>query len=329
MSRTKLSLGVMIATLLAVVTLFFLPAPQAMVLQTTRVRPGNIQKTCMLDGEATYRNRQPLIAPVSGQVEKIYVESGQWVEKGQLLLRMSTAEEEMALSQLAKQQYQLQNSLSTVTGQQPWSAADLMAYLTNQKQSLLSSIALKQIRANCDGRIENLYVKSGDYLSAAGLMGTISEREMTVSAAWISHQGATPVPGMNAWWCDSYGNKLEPLLLISVGAPTLQSNQQIYPLVFSCLQKENSQIRIGEKAPVCLLLEETAADAVVGRNAMDENQQLWLVRKGTVEPFKVSPDSYGNNEIQLPDEMAGSLVVLMPDRYHLYEGMKLNRSEGL
>lgn len=329
MSKTKLSLGVMIATLLAVVTLFFWPVQQATVLKTTRVKPGNMQQTCMLDGQATYSNRQPLVAPVSGQVEKIYVESGQWVEKGQLLLRMSTIEEEIALSQLQKQQYQLQNRLSNVTGQQAWSSADLLVYLTSQKQSLLSSIAVKQIRASCDGRIENLYVKPGDYLSVAGLIGTISDREITVSTPWISHQGETPVPGMSAWWCDSYGNKLEPLLLKSIGAPILQNNQQVYPLTFSCLMEGKSQIRIGEKAPVCLLLEETAVGAIVEMDALDANQQLWLVRQGTVQPVKVDLDSRKTDQIQLPDELAGSVVVLMPDRYNLFEGMKLNCPEGL
>ncbi|MBR2923951.1 MAG: biotin/lipoyl-binding protein [Clostridia bacterium] len=329
MSKTSLSLCVMIATLLAVVALFFLPKPQAQIISTTTVKPGMVQKTCMLDGEAGFGDRQPLISPLSGQVEQVYVKSGQLVEKGQLLFRLSTAMEELALQQLQYQQYQLENYLGGIVGQLPWTSADLLANVNSQQQTLLSTIATKQIRADCDGRIENLYVQVGEYVAASSVAGSISGKEMTISSVWFSQDGAPPVPGMNAWWCDAYGNQLEPLILESVGAPTLQNTIQIYPLVFSCVWGNESKIRVGEKAPVCLVLEEQAANAVVTAEALDDQQQVWVVQNDSVKPVKVAWADCEDNALQLPDEWAGSKVVLNPDQLDLQEGMKLNLSEGL
>ena len=139
--------------------------------------------------------------------------------------------------------------------------------------------SLKQIRAAYDGRIENLYVREGDYLLESGLAGTLSGRETSVSAVWLSQNGTVPVPGMSAWWCDSYGNRLEPLVLESVGAPVMQNMLQAYPLVFACLSDEPSNIVVGEKAPVCLVVDEQTVKASISVEALDENQQLWLIHQ--------------------------------------------------
>lgn len=329
MSKASLSLGVMIATLLAMVALFFLPKPQAQIISTTTVKPGIVQKTCMLDGEADFGHRQPLISPLSGQVEQVYVKSGQWVEKGQLLFRLSTAMEETALQQLQSQQYQLAYELTGITGQLPWSTADLLSNINSQQQSLLTAIAMKQIRAERDGMVENLYVQTGDYITASGAAGTISGREMTVSSVWFSQDGAPPVPGMNAWWCDAYGNKLEPLILETVEAPVLQNTIQMYPLIFSSVWGSESKIKMGEKAPVCLVLEEQTVSAAVAAEALDDQQQVWIVQNDRVRPVKVDGATSVNDSLQLPDEMAGNKVVLNPDQLDLQDGMKLNLSEDM
>lgn len=326
MSKAKLSLCVMTATLVAVMTLFFLPEPEAQVVQTTLVQQRVIRKTCMLDGEATYGQRQPLIAPVSGQVEQVYVNSGQWVKKDQLLLRMSTEMEEKMLTQLQMQQQQLEKQLMRMSGQQI-SDTDLLMNLVNQQQSLLSSIAMKQIRAAGDGRIENMYVKAGDYLSAAGVAGIVSGKEQKVTAMWIEQDGAMPSPGMCAWWCDSYGNKLEPLILESVGTPELQNGVPVYPLVFSCVLGEESQIKIGEKSPVCMTMKEETITATVSMRAMDDQQRLWVVDQDSVRPVRVNWKVCGDQQLQLPTEFNGCAVVLDPDQLDLYDGMKLKRSE--
>ena len=188
---------------------------------------------------------------------------------------------------------------------------------------------MKQIRADCDGRIENLYVQVGEYVAASSVTGSISGKEMMVSSVWFSQDGVPPAPGMNAWWCDAYGNKMEPLILKSVGAPTLQNTIQIYPLIFSCVLGSESKIRIGEKAPVCLVLEEQTVGAAVAAEALDKQQQVWIIQNGSVRPVKMDWAACVDDSLQLPDEMAGSKIVLNPDQLDLQEGMRLNLSEGM
>ena len=71
MSKANLSICVMIATMVVVMTLFFLPMPVSQTVEVTTVRPGVLQMTYMLEGEAVRGDQQMIVSPVAGIVEKI------------------------------------------------------------------------------------------------------------------------------------------------------------------------------------------------------------------------------------------------------------------
>lgn len=325
MSKANLSIGVMIVTMVAVMTLFFLPLPDSPTITVATIVSGASQRSCMLEGMAMAGQEQWIIAQLDGIVDEVYVQSGDRVQAGQLLLRMDTHMEETTLAMLDQQLHdlsQLTRSSDLMEG------VNLSAGLLEQRMQLVAAIERKQIRAGGDGIVENIYVMKGDYVSAAGIVGCLAGQETKVTAAWTAQQGKAPSPGMRGWWCSADGQWLEPLTLESVGAPVTENNTVVYPLVFRCA-RETIAVTDGEQAPVCLLVDQDVAHAVVPVEAEDQNGFLWLLRNGAVYPVKADGAPQADNTLQVQSELLGQQVVLWPDRLSLQEGMEVRYAEGM
>lgn len=329
MSKTNLSIGVMIATAVAVMALFFFPHPEAPRVAVTTVRPGSLQKVAMLQGQSIQGEQIPVVAPLAGKVAQVYVKSGERVQAGQLLVRLDAQMEEQALALLDQQIYQLGYRFSQLMEPQDSANLTLLTSLAEQRTALVTAIQCKQIRASSEGISENLYVKAGDYLNEAGLIGNLCGSERKVIAYWPLLQGQPPFPGMMAWWCTQEGIREEPLILESVGAPVEQKQTLTYPLVFRSMLGEHTKILQGEGAPVCLILQEEQVEAMVPMEALDSNQQLWVVRNGQTAPVPAMVRQHNDEFVQVADELAGEQVVLQPDELLLEDGMVMRVAEGM
>lgn len=325
MSKGKLSIGVMIATLVAVMALFFLPSPPRQSVTIATITPGATQVACMLEGVAISGQQQLMIAPSAGRIDKVYVQSGDKVTAGQLLARMDTRLEERALAQLDQQWHGWRRRADDAGD----SGLNLLSGFAEQRAGLIAAIECKQIRAAEDGTVENVHVTEGMYLSEAGMIGSLVGQQPKVTAFWMAQQGQTPAPGMTAWWCAQDGTYLEPLVLESVGAPVMQENALVYLLSFTSVMGESSIITGGDEAPVCLLLEQEAAPAVAPIEAVDEDGFLWLLRDGAAVPVPANGQPYDDGFLQVQPELLGQQVILWPDRLSLQEGLGIKHLEGM
>ncbi|MBP3648259.1 MAG: efflux RND transporter periplasmic adaptor subunit [Clostridia bacterium] len=330
MSKTNVSIGVMIATFIAVMALFFWPDSSVPKLKVAIVCPGALQRECMLQGTAIEGEQVPIVTPFGGRVAQVYAKSGEYVQQGQLLIRLDSQLEEDALAQLEIQQHQLKSQLSQWIDPafENGSQFALLTELSKQRDSIVAAIEYKQIRATSTGKLENLYIKADDYLSEAGLIGNLSTGGNKVMASWIAQQGQPPLPGLQAWWCKTDGTKLESMILERVGVPTEHNNQLIYPLTFRSTGLP-SNITPGETAPVCLLLEAVQVNAMVPVEAIDSNGQVWVLRNGYAEPVSVEYGQHNDAFLQVQNELIGETVLLNPDELPLRKGMLIRRSEGL
>lgn len=328
MSKANLSIGVMIATLVAVMALFFWPQAEGLRLTIATIVPGGSQAPRMLEGTAIAGEQQLIIAPTVGRIDKVYVKSGDRVQAGQLLARMDTQLEENALLQMDQQWYRW-SSLAELSHGTDGTGLDLATNLIQQRAQLVAAIECKQIRAATDGIIENMHVVEGTYLSEPGMIGSLVGQQPKVTALWMAQQGQAPAPGMEAWWCASDGERIELLVLESVGAPVAQNNAVVYPLIFASLMGESSSINSGDTAPVCLLMNQQAVPAVAPVEAIDENGRLWLLRDGAAFPVLANGQSIDGDCIQVQPELLGEQVILRPDDLSLQEGMAIRQSEGM
>ncbi|MBE5793970.1 MAG: biotin/lipoyl-binding protein [Clostridiales bacterium] len=331
MSKANLSIGVMIATVVAVMALFFLPCPTAPRLTVATVRSGLLEKVCMLQGRSVKGEQIPVVSPVMGKVAQIYVRSGDKVSAGQLLLRLDAGMEEQALSILEGQLHQLQSNLSRVLASDIFSKASMLPLndLAEQKFALAAAIECKQIRAIADGTVENFYVKSGDLVGEYDMIGTLWGTEQKVVAYWTAQQGQPPVPGMQAWWCDGNGMRQEMLILESVGVPIEQNQMLVYPLFFHSMLGSQTMITQDDTAPVCLVLQDVSAKAIVPVEALDRHEQLWVLQDGYVKPVPAQLGQSDHEVLQVQDELSGKQVILNPDDLPLMNGMAIRMPEGM
>lgn len=327
MSKASLSLGVMIATTVAVMTLFFLPLPVMQRIETATVQPGVLQQTCMLEGRVVQGEQWPVLAPVAGRVAQTYVSSGDEIRKGQLLIRMDTQAEERALAEVEKQLLLMKEGLSVLSTLPGMEKLNDIISVHQQKQALLTAIAGKCIRSDAEGTVENLYVSAGDLLPSGAVIGVVCSDEPRIAASMRETDGMSPLPGMAAWWCDENGTGLEPLVLESVGSPVVENGGVIYQLVFR--KTDRKYASVNQKAPVRMILKNTPAAAVVPVEAIDRLSQIWLVKEGKAQPVKLGNLQSDDEHVLVDEQFLGMQVILNPDQLELYEGMQVRVEEGL
>ena len=314
MSKAKASICVMIATMVTVMTLFFLPKPSRQIFMTTRVSTDSLPVTCMLEGQAVYSGQQILLAPVSGRIARCHVQPGDHVQAGELILRLDSQADEEALAVLESSFYQLEQATDALRGALP--ATDLWMSRQQQRATLVASIKMKQIRSDAAGIVENLYVQPGDYVAAGTPLGRFREEKISVSAIWTDDGTGTPAAGMRAYWCADDGTPQYPMTLESVA---LNNEVNGYILTFSFDAVGSEIPEQGEKAPVLLTLKELPSAPLIPLDALDDQGQIWIVEDGRIFPLMAATGIADRNSIQVSNLKPGTQIILQPDQNVLME----------
>lgn len=330
MSKARASLCVIAATVVAAVALFFAPKPAPKALRTAVITRGRLQVSAMVQGTVAYADTRYVPAPVSGRVEAVYAEPGDRLLTGQLIVQFDRSSELAALSALEKRQYAIMNQLAQLSaGTVALEAAlgELLPWEAQHSQLQLS-MAAKQIRADGEGVLGNLYISPGDYVLQGAPLAEVRSDELCITAFWTGNQSRLPAPGMAACWCDADGTPAGELLLKSV-ALAGQDAAAGLKLCFAPVGELPLQQPPGTGLPIRLVLDELPETGLAPLSALDPQGCLWLIRDGRAVSCQVAPGEAYDGLMQVPVELEGCRVVLDPESATLTDGALVRTGEDM
>lgn len=299
-------------TLATVITLFLLPFTPRTAVHTVMVERGDLLRTLTLEGTVGYRHQQICTALSAGMVEKVYVQPGQQVQKGDLLFAMDVSAQMEMLASLSCNQYARQQEAEWLAAWQSDAGTEW---------ELRAQIEGAKIRADRDGVVRSVYVEQGDALAAAGLLGVVSGEEKCVSALTYSQDIQGIQAGAAALLITQAQSGAATLCML--GAPewnegTSQSMQQ---LTFMPLHQDTlADTEIGDPVETELLVQCMEDVALIPIGAVDNQGRIWVVEDGKATPQVIDINQRNKNYVAADQKLAGARLILQPDAYSLWAG---------
>lgn len=312
MPRTRVSLGMIVATIAAVTAFFLMPFTPRTAVRTVTVKQGDLLRTLKLEGTVGYRRQQVCAALNPGVVEKVYVHPGQRVQQGELLFAMDVSAQVEMLTRLSSSRYAQEQAAEWLAAFQGNGSAEW---------ELRTQIEGAKIRAQRDGVIRAVYVEEGDAVAEAGLLGVVSGEEKCVAALAYTQELQGVETGAAAVLITQ--NNRSAATLCHFGAPewgngAAQSTQQ---LTFLPLQQETlADVNIGERVEAELLVERMEGVTLIPLGAVDKHGQIWLVEEGKARPQAIDTSRRNEGYVAADSALSGARLILQPDEYSLWAG---------
>lgn len=305
---TKASLGVIAVTIATILTLFLWPFTPRLAVRTVTIERGDLIQSSRLEGVVAYQEQQPAVSLQAGVLKAVHVRQGQQVQAGQLLFSLDTAPEEQALAALAANRHNREQALQSCDQPALTALAADSLSLMEKELALRQSIAAKQLRASRDGRVEAVYVREGQIVTAGALLGVVRSEEKCVTA--MCRAGEAPLLGTAA--LVSLGNDVSfPARLTSVGVPQ-QSDAGFQQI---CFEPLNATILTdpGQRTVVEMIREVEYSVPLAPLEAFDSADRLWVVTEGIAAPVSVDTSRRNAESVRVPESLLGARIILAPE----------------
>lgn len=315
MPRAKGALVMMGITAMIVLMLFMRPYTPALNVRMTVAQKGDLIMTERFYGTVGYERQQLCLSPLNGRVSRIYGSAGQQVQKGELLLQLDTAQEEIQLARLLQG---AQTQREWLVDREESAVVALQALEFSQTQEeLRMRIALSAVRAEMDGRIEALYPLEGDIVSQGSLLGIVHNDRKCVrveAGEWSGKEGQAAVLRQGQ-------TVLGAAVLDRVELNQAANAPQ---LLFVPIEEGTLEhIQPGVAVIVEMILEQWNDKALVPITAVTEENKIWVIREGRAQPVSVEVSGRNEHYAALSQEWIGEKLILLPDELDLTEGRKV------
>ena len=324
MTKARASLWMFGMTFLTVSFMLLWPYTPKKIVTTATVQMGDLLQTILLAGTASYESERPIVSLLDGQIQRVHIIPGQRVQKGQLLFSLDTTAEEEMLAYVIKariQQEQLyqEDALAAM-------AVQGITQLREKEKELRSRIEAAQIRAQQDGRVEQVYVQDGDYAKTAQFLGTLSGEQICICVAAdtdtlrFAKIGSPAVIKKN-------GKLAGMAVLDSLSAPVMEetTGAAAQQGVFRIL--DAGQINAGDRLTLEMLQNRTETAALVPISAVSRKNEVWIDEGGKAVPVSIDVSIRNDTWVAAGDELTGKKVILLPDLYELTPGCAVQNAE--
>lgn len=315
MSKTWVSILMLFTSALIAVSALSAAYIPPVEVETVLIKTGNFADVIRLVGTIDYSDEQLCVIPFSGKVAQVYVEIGQKVKKGDLLFRLDTTEVEVMLAAFTKQKNEW-NVLVQRSETVP-SSIGLMQLQEAQQlhQNLIKQIACAQIRANMDGRVEQISIGEGEYLSASGVAGRIvsSEKKVRVADRSLSVQKSAPA------LISHKGQQIGTVRYVRdevFHENMIQNRELIFEADDNCLELMDG----GERVNITLLNGNCSEEVIVPLEAIGTDNRIWFVENEQAWSAEIDISRRNELYVAVNPKWKEKHVILYPDLYHLSEG---------
>lgn len=320
MARTRASLWAILIAVMTSAALLALPfTPKARVHTYTACR-GEVIRTVLLTGEVAYRQRQLCACAQDGRVKAVYVQPGQTVKAGELLMRMDTAAQEAALAELYRLRSEQTSLLASLEESVSVLAAQQQSLWLEQEAALRLAIESACIRAEMDGVVEAVYAEENGYAAAMSLLGVVRGEERCILASGAADETAALKVGA----AGQAGGV--PVILEAVYAPDGETGMQ--QLVFAPLSQETlAEMDIGKTETVEAVAETIGNCVPIPLSAVDRQNRVWYMENGRALCETVDSSRRSREAIAAPLHWEGRRVILEPEQSVLTESCAVREAE--
>ena len=266
------------------------------------VKKETYENVIEIAGTVDAAQQQTLKALSAGTVLGVYVQKGDKVKEGDIIIQLDDTEQEY---NLAKLDYSMASS--RVSGSQME-----LALQKKQRLSLLQKIEDRKVKATFDGIIANLNVSVGDSLEAKDSVGVLVNVDYLTAEVEIAEKDVSKLKTNQKveFTFPAYEGTVEGYVVswpaigevTSRGATVVKVKIRIdeYPEEILPNFSFTGKIRITD--PVENLIVESYAVA-------NENGQAYVQLASTGEKISVKVSSYGNGYIKIEEGLSGGEVL--------------------
>ncbi len=316
MRKTVLSLGMMAVTAAVCTGLLVWPITPRVPVETARVTRGNLVHVQMLSATAVQREQNTAVALTDGVIDGIFVRQGDWVKRGDVLLRLDDTAERGQMTALLKQKYALREQSSAA-----------LAALATQSEAMLDAsiqqasavLEMKTVRATADGQVRQVYLKSGAPVTAGSpVLLTADDGVELLAAERAATIGQLSI-GMRALVSD--GEKLLGTAeIVGFTAPQWDEALMTYTQAARLQYQGETEPVAGSRVQVRLCTQVRQNAPLVPLAAVSESGRIWVVKDGRAACRTLDCSVRDEENVLGDEELVGLSIVLDPDESRLQNG---------
>ncbi|ACM61676.1 RND family efflux transporter MFP subunit [Caldicellulosiruptor bescii] len=242
--------------------------------------------TSLSEGILEVFSKKIIVSPVSGRVEKVFVENGQKVKTGSLLLKFSTDEVEMQIKQLDLKIEDIKSQIKAAED-------DLKNY---------------EVLAPIDGKIADLNLQDGDVVTVGQMICSVYDPKHLVISAQVEELDILKIkPGQKVnIKLDAVGSTrnrpLEGYVAEISEKAQSDSNGSVSKFVVKIEFENNSNIKIGMHAEAEIILKSKENALVVPVEAVHKDDGKYYVYVYPQQKAKTSEKNKEQKTSQKTDE---------------------------
>ena len=327
MRKTQASIWILAATVGTVALLFAMPIQQRTKVATETIRRGTFRQTLSVEGTVMYANQTVAVATSAGKVSHVLVQEGDEVRKGDLLCQMDTSVEEAALEQAMALQQQQIAAVSDLPQTATAFAVQMQAETIQQVQTMKAAIQLKQIRAQSDGVIEQVYARDEQYVAAASPLLSLRGQQPMLVATMLAQEALQLKRGMSAI-ISVEGRTIGAAQVAAFQAPTTINGVICQTVEFTVEQGQEALLDcIGKNVDIDIVCSVVNDAVLVPLEALSDEQTIWVIRDRTAVEISVEPDERNAETFVVAEALENETVVLHPDADKLYDGCAVKEAK--
>lgn len=291
---------------------------------TYTVRQEVYENVIEIAGTVSAAKSQSLLSLNDGTVVGVYVNEGDTVKKGDLIVQLDDTEQ---VYNLANLDYEISVAKQNQT-------AGKIALMQTQRKSLVQKVSDRRIEATFDGIIAELDVDPGDYLEAKDSVGTLVDVSYLTADVEIAETDVSKL---------SIGQKVN--FTFPAYSETLEGYLVSYPAIGEVTSRGatvvNATVRIDEFPSLILPnfsftgeieITEPETKLVVERYAIGMEQGKAFVevigRNGSVTKQSVEVEPYGTDYVNIISGLEGGEVLKAQSSESKSGRMRVNSTRG-
>ena len=299
------------------------------------VTPDTIEDKIFTTGTLLANEEVELASESSGLIEEIYLEEGQAVTKGQLLIKINDSELKAQLNRadfrlnLAEDREKRQAQLLDKGGisQEEYDATLNEVNVLRAEVALIEAqIAKTEIRAPFSGQVGLKYVSDGSYITPNTRIATLQDidpvkidfsiPERYAAMVEVDDKVTFTVSGMEKLFSARVYAK-EPRIdtetrSLQVRAESPNVGRRLLPGAFADLELTLSTINDALMVPTISLVPEL------------QGQKVYVIKNGMVQPHSVKTGLRNETKVQITDGIAKGDTVLTTGLLQVRPGMPVN-----
>jgi membrane fusion protein, multidrug efflux system len=296
-----------------------------------QVREDSFNTSFSINGSTIPVKEVKIASEVQGKLVGLYIKNGDVVKAGQVIASLDASVFNVQLSSIdasiakAKLDLARYNNLISLGGATPMQAESVQLQINSlvaEKKQVLEQIDHMQVRAPFDGKIENINVELGSFVSYGTVLSQLIDNSHLKINIFLSEQQAVKVTAGQTVTISSAvlaQPKTGKITMVSDKADA--SGKFMVEISFS--NNDKQKLKAGILADVHFTLEESETGLsipVIALLASSEEAKVFVAKNGKVEMRAITTGIVTANKVQVKQGLQAGEEVIVSGQLNLENG---------